>query len=1184
MPATRAVGLRALILSILVFLMAAPLFAGGQREDRLRRVDRLIEQRYYNEALKLLTDIMIDQPDLWDRAQERMDELYAILDQKSALEDRIYDALVSDDVDRAYGLLQELQKLDPSPNKDAEQLFSEIVFNIGIIRNEKLLDEIMARARVALDDGRIDDALETYLTGFDVGVSVFESTDYGDQLIDVVSLVRSSVGRVVDAVRRFETDRVRFSDLVAEKNTLLADLGIADDPAPVRDNLNNLLPVALAIDSGQSSITRINGDLQRLRRDLRDRLSTIDDVYYLAYVDTLIKGRSGNRGSEGVLAAMDVGLDAEADRYLAEIRALADSTFAAAVDAYGKGDYENATRLFAAVRPRSALMFDAAGLAAFRVKVDRGLDLDRGAVEFAGRELSRVAGAVARSAAASAYRDATAVLVDARTITQPPDSAARGELEATRRTIISAVRKLSEAESTTAHMAERFVEGMGRYASEDERRLFAPILADLGSEVARLGTTETKIVGRIIELRVADLRSRFDPVETSRMARAEALIAGEKAQTGAGFGESVDVRRYPTRAKALLDVAAQNLDLLAADLSEMVDSYADEPAYIRDSEPVVLAFGLADRLQSDIDDSSRRAAEIGARAGELIAQADDLRARTRTIIETGEALLSEADGYFDQETYDKATQSILPAVVETGVGALTVEWDDPFRKEVALWIEKFADLSADARLAALQRETDARLAEARAEYLTVRDDMQSDDLERALGALDPVRSAMEDAQSFRDDAEFVARIEDAVGTLVEQIRNARADTLRGEAVDRLVSAERYLAENAGDLTEERYRGALERIPPVEEKLAEAESFLPDPEFASEIDRRIEALRDGLVAARAALLRRKVDEVLVEAERYLSANAEEMTEELYRGALERIPPVEEKLAEAESFLPDPEFASEIDRRIEAFRDGIVAARAALLRKKVDEVLAEAERYLSENAANMDQAVFETRDEYLTPVRDALARAESFASDPAFRARIEAQLSAVAEGFAGARSTYLQRLAAERFAAAQAYFDSVGVNVEEVEYNRALELLDPVRVARDEAEAFREDEAFRTEIDRKIATLESAIHAARADQLRKNALAFLDRASESADAGIAAADKNRTDQAADEFRAAREFLRQVASLTGAADEVSPDREFSKRIDARIIDMQKLISDTEIAIVVRDVRRLINDTQSSYSAGDY
>ena len=109
-----------LILLILGFL-PWPLQAGGQKEeDPLVEVTALIEDKRYNDAILILTQVAKEEPHRFDEVQI---ELRKIRSAQENINQRYAELLdtFEEDLEQAYVIIKDLEELDPYPNERSRE-------------------------------------------------------------------------------------------------------------------------------------------------------------------------------------------------------------------------------------------------------------------------------------------------------------------------------------------------------------------------------------------------------------------------------------------------------------------------------------------------------------------------------------------------------------------------------------------------------------------------------------------------------------------------------------------------------------------------------------------------------------------------------------------------------------------------------------------------------------------------------------------------------------------------------------------------------------------------------------------------------------------------------------------------------------------------------------------------------
>ena len=182
-----------LILAVL-FCIGVPVYAGGAREDSLEAARRLIEEKQYNDAVVILSEIMQTDPRRFDEAQELVEKIYQARSQYNEKYSELIDIYKQDelDLDQAYEIFAELEEMDKSPNKSTVEAFERAKATAVFVYNKKQFENIMANALALLKAGEYWQGAAAYLEGFDLYREQFEQQEYGNMVNSAVTRAREA--------------------------------------------------------------------------------------------------------------------------------------------------------------------------------------------------------------------------------------------------------------------------------------------------------------------------------------------------------------------------------------------------------------------------------------------------------------------------------------------------------------------------------------------------------------------------------------------------------------------------------------------------------------------------------------------------------------------------------------------------------------------------------------------------------------------------------------------------------------------------------------------------------------------------------------------------------------------------------------------------------------------------------
>jgi hypothetical protein len=295
-----------LILLLVVFLSffstLSPLYAKGQQEDLFTEVDRLMEQKNYDDAIALLVKIARGDSSLFDKAQRRLQSIVRSSNSYTDIATQLLDAVEQepDNSERIFELSEALSNLGEARTREAREFIRQVqeVARYAVFRNQ--IENILVSGRELIDAGRYAEAYNLYLTGLPLYENIFAASDYADS-------VKSSVSATQETIRGASAAFARLSQrimLIAEEINAATAVLSADSRA-------QLLFVT-------QTLSRIRGELNDLVQtkallwDVRDDYrrygaieSTHEGRYYIMFGNLLINGRADQDNKEGLVGAIN---------------------------------------------------------------------------------------------------------------------------------------------------------------------------------------------------------------------------------------------------------------------------------------------------------------------------------------------------------------------------------------------------------------------------------------------------------------------------------------------------------------------------------------------------------------------------------------------------------------------------------------------------------------------------------------------------------------------------------------------------------------------------------------------------------------------------------------------------------------------------------------------------------------
>ena len=285
----------------LLFLMPYSLLfgSGGQQQD-LVRADELIDNKYYEEAIMLLSDFTRRNPDYLDESQKRFRRIFQIREEFNSIADVLINTLI-EEPENDEKILELTLQLYTLENEDSPLMISFVARTHEIAKfnvNRNKLLEIMARARSQIDAGNNYPALRTYSEGF----ALMRDEFYAGNFPEVKkNETRQETENILSMLNSFNQASVNIKDLSSdyisaiEQRDIRGILETADEFTPA---LNDFIDLKYTLDTAVSSFSRTLNEIRAADPDIGDR-------NHLAFVMVVMNGRSSENGQEGMLGVFD---------------------------------------------------------------------------------------------------------------------------------------------------------------------------------------------------------------------------------------------------------------------------------------------------------------------------------------------------------------------------------------------------------------------------------------------------------------------------------------------------------------------------------------------------------------------------------------------------------------------------------------------------------------------------------------------------------------------------------------------------------------------------------------------------------------------------------------------------------------------------------------------------------------
>ena len=290
-----------LFIILISLFCAAGLYAKGKQEDRMPAARQLVQERKYSEAIKILAQVVKNEPERLDEVEAMMAEIRSARN----LYNRNYSQLIQllkkenltdQDISDAYNLISEMEKLDADPDQAIIGSFDRARRTIVFRYNDMQFREIMDAALALITEKRYWEALALYESAVGIHSDIF-AEDYPAETVsetnEEAAALRSLIASATAVRQDFDNAAAR-----AVSESMQTPSG-----SPRKSEYEELLSAV-----GGMALIRERAAVHS--RDFEARKNTLleegeYDIPYLTAMSRVVTGRASAQSDEGILAVID---------------------------------------------------------------------------------------------------------------------------------------------------------------------------------------------------------------------------------------------------------------------------------------------------------------------------------------------------------------------------------------------------------------------------------------------------------------------------------------------------------------------------------------------------------------------------------------------------------------------------------------------------------------------------------------------------------------------------------------------------------------------------------------------------------------------------------------------------------------------------------------------------------------
>ena len=624
------------------------LSAGGGQEatgsdapdgDPIEEAKRLVEEGRLNDAMLVLETAVRRNPELIEESEKVMDRIRAQRAEYNEEFERLIDNLINSpgEIERTLAIIDRMEELDRFPNERVVEQVTEARVIAQLAYDRNLAAIIMREAAELIDQGRYADAVERYLSGFDLQRGRFEEREFGNIFTN----------RVDEALAQIRVNAEAFIATAPEFRgdvTALENAAARDAVDELEALLDEYADVFRRIGARLSNIEEAAGELSEQGAEVAS-IDPEDPVdWHIRLTHQFSAGRPDAADPEGIVGALATARQSSRFGLAGTFASRADTHLDRGVSFTDERAWEQAGEEFELARIQAN-----AGVRLSVIGTEAETDTD-----------FEEAVAVLPDALDGLYADEHVRRETAVARGALADTMAEVDTERVEPVETEDLQVLADAKAAMAvRVADiRELAASWQQMTNSYRALTAEALsARTDTLVSRTEAAVSSREGEVVEYeiatldRIADVRlTRFsDRLETGRddyrsgidlLEGVEEVV--EQAADDDGAEEAVTVTyRYPDRALEQFLAAQSDVEALRADVAAALESYRNENEYVLLEERIQTQIADAEALLAEIDELSNAIASRTTSARDQIARAQELRNEgDRLVAQTRQAINS----------------------------------------------------------------------------------------------------------------------------------------------------------------------------------------------------------------------------------------------------------------------------------------------------------------------------------------------------------------------------------------------------------------------------------------------------------------------------------------------------------------------------------------------------------------
>lgn len=358
-------------LVVVAIMTTGDIFASGKGEDLLIDATRLVEEKKYDEAVKILATVIKKQPNRLDEVEKLMKKIrearntyityYGELLQFLKKED-----FSDEDIETAYQLITNMKELESEPNKVVVGLFVQAEKSIVFMHDNLQFENIMDRALQLIEEKKYWEAIALYSEAAGLHRESFAENYPADILAEADGLT-ATVKTLIDILGE---NRAFYES--AEVKGIAESSGFSEKTLQI-NMYNDLIDVIKTMAETREDAAKYAIAFEKRKNQLLKEGEA--DIPMLSILNRIIMGRKSSSKEEGLLVAVDSLWNNTISLCTAPLVEMRDSIFNNGVTNFNNKLYAEAENNFNMSKTYSDAEFLLLSLKGYSISLSSGFNL-----------------------------------------------------------------------------------------------------------------------------------------------------------------------------------------------------------------------------------------------------------------------------------------------------------------------------------------------------------------------------------------------------------------------------------------------------------------------------------------------------------------------------------------------------------------------------------------------------------------------------------------------------------------------------------------------------------------------------------------------------------------------------------------------------------------------------------------